>query len=174
MSASEEGRTSYQNAGRTLRQGVELAAQAELTRTLTARASLTWLRAEYDEAFTSRGTNIAAGNRIPGVPRIAAFAELAWQATPGVTLAGEVLHRGEVEVNDLNNDHVAPAYTHVNLRLSAEQSQGPWTFAQLLRVDNVFDREHIGSVIVGDAQGRYYEPGAERSLYGGVRATYTF
>ena len=174
VSASEEGRTSYQNAGRTLRQGVELAAQAELTRTLTARASLTWLRAEYDEAFTSRGTNIAAGNRIPGVPRIAAFAELAWQATPGVTLAGEVLHRGKVEVNDLNNDHVAPAYTHVNLRLSAEQSQGPWTFAQLLRVDNVFDREHIGSVIVGDAQGRYYEPGAERSLYGGVRATYTF
>ena len=172
--ASEEGRTSYQNAGRTLRQGIEIAAQAELTRTLTARASLTWMQAEYDEAFKSRGTTVAAGNRIPGVPRIAAFAELAWQAAPGVTLAGEVLHRGEVEVNDLNNDRSAPAYTLFNLRLSAEQQQGPWTFGQLLRVDNVLDRKYVGSVIVGDSNKRYYEPGPERSVYAGVSASYRF
>jgi len=174
VSASEEGRTSYQNAGRTLRQGLELAARAELSRTLSARASLTWMQAEYDEAFTSRGTPVAAGNRIPGVPRIAAFAELAWQATPGVTLAGEVLHRGKVEVNDLNDDRPAPAYTLVNLRLSAEQRQGPWTFGQLLRVDNLFDRRHVGSVIVGDSNKRYYEPGPERSLYAGVSASHRF
>lgn len=174
VSASEEGRTSYQNAGRTLRQGIELAAHAELTRTLTARASLTWMQAEYDEAFTSRGTTVAAGNRIPGVPRIAAFAELAWQATPGVTLAGEVLHRGEVEVSDLNNDRAAPAYTLFNLRLSAEQRQGPWTFGQLLRLDNVLDRKYVGSVIVGDSNKRYYEPGPERSVYAGVSASYRF
>lgn len=174
VSASEEGRTSYQNAGRTLRQGIELAAHAELTRTLTARASLTWMQAEYDEAFTSRGTTVAAGNRIPGVPRIAAFAELAWQATPGVTFAGEVLHRGEVEVSDLNNDRAAPAYTLFNLRLSAEQHQGPWTFGQLLRLDNVLDRKYVGSVIVGDSNKRYYEPGPERSVYAGVSASYRF
>ncbi|HRO37132.1 TonB-dependent receptor [Thauera sp.] len=174
VSASEEGRTSYQNAGRTLRQGIELAAHAELTRTLTARASLTWMQAEYDEAFTSRGTTVAAGNRIPGVPRIAAFAELAWQATPGVTFAGEVLHRGEVEVSDLNNDRAAPAYTLFNLRLSAEQRQGPWTFGQLLRLDNVLDRKYVGSVIVSDSNKRYYEPGPERSVYAGVSASYRF
>jgi len=174
VSASEEGRTSYQNAGRTLRQGIELAAHAELTRTLTARASLTWMQAEYDEAFTSRGTTVAAGNRIPGVPRIAAFAELAWQATPGVTFAGEVLHRGEVEVSDLNNDRAAPAYTLFNLRLSAEQRQGPWIFGQLLRLDNVLDRKYVGSVIVGDSNKRYYEPGPERSVYAGVSASYRF
>jgi iron complex outermembrane receptor protein len=174
VSASEEGRTSYQNAGRTLRQGLELAAQAELSRTLTARASLTWMQAEYDQAFISRGTTVAAGKEIPGVPRIAAFAELAWEATPGVTLAGEALHRGKVEVNDLNNDRAAPAYTLFNLRLAAEQRQGPWTFGQLVRVDNVFDRKYVGSVIVGDSNKRYYEPGPERSLYAGVSASYRF
>ncbi|WP_245881072.1 TonB-dependent receptor family protein [Thauera aromatica] len=174
VSASEEGRTSYQNAGRTLRQGIEFAAHAELTRTLMARASLTWMQAEYDEEFTSRGTTVAAGNRIPGIPRLAAFAELAWQVTPGVTLAGEVSHRGELKVNDLNTDRAAPAYTLVNLRLSAEQHQGPWTFGQLLRVDNVLDRKHVGSVIVGDANKRYYEPGPERSLYAGASASYKF
>lgn len=91
-----------------------------------------------------------------------------------VTLAGEVLHRGEVEVNDLNNDRSAPAYTLFNLRLSAEQQQGPWTFGQLLRVDNVLDRKYVGSVIVGDSNKRYYEPGPERSVYAGVSASYRF
>jgi iron complex outermembrane receptor protein len=79
-----------------------------------------------------------------------------------------------VEVNDLNDARPAPAYTLVNLRLAAEQKTGPWTFGQLLRVDNVFDRKHVASVIVGDAQGRFYEPGPERSLYAGVRASYAF
>ena len=43
-----------------------------------------------------------------------------------------------------------------------------------LRVDNLFDRKHIGSVIVGDTNGRFYEPGLERSLYAGVNASYRF
>ena len=91
-----------------------------------------------------------------------------------MTFAGEVLHRGEVEVSDLNNDRAAPAYTLFNLRLSAEQRQGPWTFGQLLRLDNVLDRKYVGSVIVGDSNKRYYEPGPERSVYAGVSASFRF
>lgn len=174
VAASVGGRTSYANAGRTLRDGLELAAESELTRTVTARGSLTWLRAIYDDDFVSAGTTIPAGNRIPGIPRLSAYAELAWQPVSGLTLATEALHRGSVQVNDLNNDKPAPGYTLVNLRLSAEQRQGPWTFGQMLRLDNIFDREHISSVIVGQAQKRYYEPGPEFSWYAGVRGSYTF
>ena len=84
------------------------------------------------------------------------------------------MHRSKVQVNDNDDDRPAPAYTLVNLRLGAEQQSGPWTFNQLLRLDNVFDRKYVGSVIVGDRNGRYYEPGPGRSVYGGVRATYRF
>ncbi|WEN43027.1 Pesticin receptor [Thauera sp. GDN1] len=174
VAGASGGRTSYQNAGRTLRQGVELAAESEFTRNLTGRAALTWMKAEYDEAFVSRGTTIPSGNRIPGVPQFAAYAELAWEPVADVTLAGEAVHRGKVHVSDTNTEPPAPAYTLFNLRLSAEQQQGPWTFGQLLRVDNLFDRKHIGSVIVGDTNGRFYEPGLERSLYAGVNASYRF
>jgi len=174
VAESSGGRTSYTNAGRTQRDGIELSMESELQRGLVAKGALTWLDARYDEAFTSRGTTVPAGNRIPGIPELTVYGELAWTVRQGLVLAGEAIHRSKVEVNDLNQGETAPAYTLVNLRLSAEQKSGPWTFAQMLRVDNVFDRKHIGSVIVGDAQGRYYEPGPERSLYGGVRATYTF
>lgn len=174
VAESSGGRTSYQNAGRTLREGIELAAESEFSASLTGRASLTWLKAEYDEAFVSRGATVPAGNRIPGVPQFAAYAELAWKPIADLTVAGEALYRSKVYVNDLNDDRPAPGYTLFNLRLSAEQKHGPWTLAQLLRVDNLFDRKHIGSVIVGDGNGRYYEPGPERSWFAGASASYRF
>ena len=42
------------------------------------------------------------------------------------------------------------------------------------RIDNALDRFHIGSVIVNEGNGRFYEPGPERSLYAGVNASYRF
>lgn len=172
------GRTSFRNATRTLRRGLELAVDSELTRTLSARGALTLLRARYDRAFeigppAARET-VARGNRLPGIPATTLYGELAWRPLADVTLAGEAIYRSKVYVEDLNRAKPAPAHTLVNLRLSAEQTHGPWTFGQLLRLDNVFDRKHIGSVIVGQAQQRFYEPGPERSWYAGVRASYRF
>src|SRR5690606_35802681 len=159
VAGASGGRTSYQNAGRTLRRGLELATESEFSRKLSGRAALTWMKAAYDEDFVSRGARIPSGNRLPGVPQLAAYAELAWQPVADLTLAGEAVHRGKVHVNDANDERPAPAYTLLNLRVSAEQRHGAWTFGQLLRVDNVFDRRHVGSVIVGDGNGRFYEPG---------------
>ena len=41
-------------------------------------------------------------------------------------------------------------------------------------LDNVADEKHIASVIVGDTNGRNYEPGPGRSWYAGVQITYRF
>lgn len=178
VAESVGGRTSYANAGETLRRGIELSAESQLAPTLTTRTAFTWLDATYDSAFVTNiggtSTTIPSGNQLPGVPELAAYAELAWTPLPDLTLAGELLYRDEVYVNDLNDARPAPGYTLVNLRLSAEQRVGRWTFGELLRLDNLFDREHISSVIVGAANGRYYEPGPELSWYAGVRANYRF
>ncbi|ATE62445.1 TonB-dependent siderophore receptor [Thauera sinica] len=178
VAGSEGGRTYYANAGKTLRQGLEIAAESDLTRTLTARGAVTAMRAVYDEAFaTNPGTGAVAiprGRRIPGVPAITAYAELGWKPVDGIDAAVEGIHRGRAFVNDLNDEHAAPSYTLINLRLGAEQRSGPWTVTELLRLDNVFDRKHIGSVIVGDRNGRFYEPGPGRNLFGGVRVTYRY
>lgn len=170
VASASGGRTSYTNAGTTLRRGLELSAETSFTPTLSARGALTVMRAVYDETTAT----VEDGKRIPGIPAVTAYAELAWKPMAGLTTAVETIHRSKVYVDDANADHVAPAYTLVNLRLAAEQKSGPWTFSELLRLDNLFDREHIASVIVGDRNGRYYEPGPGRSLYGGVRVSYQF
>jgi iron complex outermembrane recepter protein len=174
VAQSSGGRTSYANAARTRRHGLELALESELAPTLTLRGALTWMEAEYASSFTGGGGTVPAGNRLPGVPRLSASAELAWEATRGLTLSAEALHRGDMTVNDGDSARRAPAHTLLNLALTAEQRRGPWVFEQLLRLDNVFDREYVSSVIVGQAQGRFYEPGPTRSWFAGVSLRYGF
>jgi iron complex outermembrane receptor protein len=174
VATSSGGRTSYTNAASTLRQGVEIALDSELTRQLRGRLAYTLLRAIYDDDFTSRGTPVAEGRRLPGVPASSLFGELAWKPMNGLGAAVEMVYRSRVFVEDTNSARVAPSYTIFNLRLVAEQRVGQWKLAEMLRVDNIFDRSYIGSVIVGDGNGRYYEPGPGASVYGGLSARYTF
>ncbi len=171
--AASGGRTSYQNAGKTLRQGIELAFDTAWRRDLTSRFAFTLLRAIYDEGFAST-TPVDAGNTMPGIPRTSAFGDLAWKPLPGVTAAVEGIYRSRTYVNDANSDTPAPSYAIANLRLTAEQKTGPWRFTEFARVDNLFDRNYIGSVIVGDGNGRYYEPAPGRNGMVGVNARYTW
>jgi len=175
VASSSGGRTTYQNAGSTLRQGIELAMDSQLTQAVSTRASFTHMRAVYDEAFVSGSDTIPEGKRIPGIPATTVYGEVAYKHAPsGITTALEGIYRSSVEVHDANTDRAAPGYALFNLRVTAEQKRGDWTLGQLLRVDNIADRKHIGSVVVGDAQQRYYEPGPGVAWYAGVSAKYGF
>jgi iron complex outermembrane receptor protein len=105
VAASGDGRTSYRNAGKTLRQGVEAAFDTAWQRNLTSRFAVSHLRAIYDEALSS---SIPAGKNLPGIPRTTFFGDLAWKPLPGVTAAAEAIYRSRVFVEDTNN---APAAT---------------------------------------------------------------
>ena len=75
--------------------------------------------------------------------------------------------------NDVNTLR-ASAYTLLNLRAAIEQRAGPWRFTQYARIENVSDRRFAGSVIVNEANGRFYEPGAGRNWMVGLSATRAF
>ncbi len=173
------GRTSYRNAARTLRQGAELALESRWQRVLagdlSARLAFTALRAEYDSAFTtSSGSLIPAGKRLPGVPERSLFGELVWRADGGLTLGAEVSARSRLYVEDSNQAAPAPGYALINLRAGLEQTSGPWRFAEFLRLDNLFDSNVIGSVIVGDSRQRYYEAAPGRRWLLGASLRYQF
>lgn len=55
-----------------------------------------------------------------------------------------------------------------------EQNRGDWTWRQFLRIDNLTDRVHAGSVIVNEGNGRFFEPGARRSVFVGVELVRRF
>jgi iron complex outermembrane recepter protein len=178
VAGSLGGRTAYQNAGSTLRQGFELGVDSAFSPHWQARLAFTALRAIYDQAFVSgsgaTAVQVPEGRRLPGVPAASLFGELEWKPMAGVSTAVETQYRSKVYVEDTNTRRAAPGYTLVNLRLAAEQLQGAWQIKEMFRVDNLFDRQYVGSVIVADANQRYYETGNGCSVYAGVSARYRF
>jgi iron complex outermembrane receptor protein len=163
------GRSTFKNAGRTARRGLELQYLGQLGADWRTTLSLTALRARFDEAFVSgsgaAAVTIPAGNRLPGTPERSAFAELAW--TPkamwgGFNAAVELVHVGRLYVNDANSD-AAPASTIVNLRAGFAQQFGAVKLRQLVRLDNAADKTYAGSVIVNEANQRFFEPAQPRN-----------
>lgn len=174
VSQSIQGRTSYQNAGRTLRRGFELGLESQLSEQWSTTLAYTRLQATYDSDFTNNAKVIEKGNYLPGVPQTTLFAELNWKPRDWVSTAIEGMYRSKVYVEDTNSERAAPAYSVFNWRARFEQKVEHWTFHQTLRLDNLLDRQYVGSVIVGDSNRRYYEAAPGRSWYAGAGAEYTF
>lgn len=171
VDASSGGRTSYRNAGKTLRRGAEVSADTSLGHGFSTRVALTALRAVYDQAFG----NVLKGGRLPGVPNAYAYGELAWQPpSRALGAAIETVASARVYAEDSNTEKTAPGYAIVNLRLTAQQETGGWRFKQFARLNNAADRAYVGSVIVGDTNKRYYEGAPGRNWQLGASAQYQF
>jgi iron complex outermembrane receptor protein len=171
VDASSGGRTSYRNASATLRQGLELSLDAKLRAGFSARLAASMLRAIYDQAFTG----VPEGSRLPGVPRASLYGELAWK-DPGERFGAalETVANGKVYPDDANAAIPAPGYAIANARVQAAQQLDRWRLREYARVNNLFDRTYVGSVIVGDSNKRYYEPAQGRNWVLGASAQYQF
>jgi iron complex outermembrane recepter protein len=174
------GRSSYQNAGATKRTGVEASLDAAFDNNFTFFASYTLLDATFEDPFTTvvnaAGTTgtVKAGNVIPGTYRSQIYGELAWKYQPfGFSTALEGRHNSKVYVNDINSD-TAPSYTIFNLRAGFEQKFSNWGLKEYLRVENITDKDYIGSIRVNDGNGLYFEPAAGRNYLLGLSANYKF
>lgn len=167
---SSGGRTSYQNAGRTRRDGVELGWSGEHAPHWRTQWAYTWLNARYADDGAG---GIRAGNKIPGIARQALFASLAWAPPQGwqASVEGRVLSK--IYVNDAN-DQDAPGYFVAAISAGYVKKINAWELNAYARVDNLFDKQYVGSVIVNESNGRYYEPAAGRSVGMGIGATYRF
>jgi len=171
VDASSGGRTSYRNASATLRQGGELSVDAELGAGWNARLAISMLHAIYDEGFGA----VPKGSRLPGVPKSSFYGELGWTEAAGrYGVALETVANSRVYAEDTNIAQTAPGYAVVNARVQASQQFGGWRVRQFARLNNLFDRDYVGSVIVGDANRRYYEAAPGSNWLLGVSAQYQF
>ncbi|HEY2969982.1 MAG TPA: TonB-dependent receptor [Casimicrobiaceae bacterium] len=171
------GRTTYKNASKTRRRGIEAQWEADLGYGFSGYASYTRLSAKFASDATTGlpPLPISAGSRLPGVPQSNAYIELAWARSDwfGFSAAFEAQYAGKVYVNDRNTD-TAPSYAIVNLRAGFEQAAAAWTLREFVRVNNIGDRDYAGSVIVGDVNSRFFEPSARRNYLVGVSANARF
>ena len=165
------GRTTYKNAAKTRRRGVEAAWEGKLGGGFAGYAMYTWLSAKFAaDATTGVPPQIVpAGARLPGVPPANAYAELTWSypRAAGLLAGIEIQYAGKVYVNDRNTD-AAPAYAIGSLRAGFEQRTGRWLLREFARLNNFTNKNYVGTVIVGDTNGRYFEPAAARHFLIGV------
>ena len=170
-----DGRASFTNGGSTKRQGLELSAEYGMG-SVTLSSAYTYLRARYGSGTAS----IPAGNRMPGLPEHQLYAQVAWAPAAAAAIGGvftlEARHTGSIFANDANTTSTALAKGHTLLGIGArfEQTTGAWTWREFVRIDNLTDKKHVGSVIVNDGNSRFFEPGLGRSLSAGIELTRRF
>jgi iron complex outermembrane receptor protein len=169
VQANTGGRSVLENIGPTLRRGVELALTDRWTETLAGTLAYTALDARTEASYRACSLTpcvpsvVPAGSRLPAVPRNALYAGLTQRLSPAMTLTAETVGRSGLYADD-RNTAFASGYWTSNLRLSGETTVGTARVHGTLRLDNLFDRRYIGTVIVNETNGRYYEPSAGHTL----------
>lgn len=171
VSESSGGRTTYKNAGETRRRGVELGLDQRFAENWQLKMAWTYLDATYRSNVCRTGD--CNGNRMPGIARNMGFASLGWVPETGWYAGADVRYMSDLAANDANSAK-APSYTVVGLNTGYKLPYGNWTLDVFGRVDNLFDRDYVGSVIVNEGNGRYYEPAPGRNYGVGATVSYRF
>lgn len=168
---SAGGRTSYKNAGKTRRQGMELGLDQQFGDSWKLKAAWTWLDATYrTNVCDSSDCN---GNRIPGIARNMGYASFGYQPEQGWYAGSDIRYMGDIMANDANTAK-APSWTVVGLTTGYKWSYGKMDMDLFGRVDNLFDRTYVGSVIVNESKGRYFEPAPGRNFGIGMNLAWRF
>ena len=169
------GRNTFRNAEQTLRQGAELAWQHQLWQDLKLSASYSYLDATFDADIAATTTKplIEKGTYIPGIAKNQAFTRIAWQPKQGFQAGLEARYMDKIYVDDINSD-TAPSYTVVAANVGYLWVNRDWKVNSYARVDNLFDRNYVGSVIVNDGNSRFFEPADGRNFSVGMSVTKAF
>jgi iron complex outermembrane receptor protein len=181
--ANSSGRTVNQNIGETTRRGAELGVDALWGGGFTARVAYTYIRAVVAQAyFTCVGAPckppatltgplpanyvlVPVGNHLPAVPMNALYAGLTWKYAPwGFGATMETQSRARIYTDDRNSD-AAAGYWVANLRAGFEQQSKRWRFSEYARLDNLANRNYVGSVIVNESNSRFFEAAPGRTAY---------
>lgn len=171
VATSGGGRTTYKNAGKTRRQGAELSWDQRFAGNWRVNASWTWLDATYRSNVCKSGD--CNGNRMPGIARNMGFASLGYVPDEGWYAGTDARYMGDIMADD-HNTAKAPSYTVVGLNTGYKFNYSNLTVDVFGRVDNLFDKEYVGSVIVNESNGRYYEPAPGRNYGVGVNLAWRF
>ncbi|QHH99342.1 TonB-dependent receptor [Acinetobacter dispersus] len=172
---TSDGRSTFRNADKTIRQGAEFAWNKKLWKDLEMNASYGYLDAKFDAAIPAIGAvkAVEKGNAIPGVAKNQAFMGLAWKPEQGFYAGIDAQYLDKVYVDDINSD-AAPSYTVASVYTGYAWKYADWGINGFARVDNLFDKNYAGSVIVNDSNSRFFEPADGRNWSAGIKVSKQF
>ena len=169
------GRATFRNADKTLRKGIEFAWNKKLWKDIAVNASYAYLDATFDSKVPAAGkvAEIPEGNAIPGIAKNQAFIGLVWQPEQGFYAGLDTQFMDKVYVNDINSD-AAASYTVASIYTGYAWKRADWGINGFARVENLFDKNYAGSVIVNKGSSRFFEPADGRNWSAGLKVSKQF
>ena len=173
------GRSTYQNAGRTTRRGAEASLDWRFATPWHLQLAYTYVEAAYTDAYDTctaapcavAKVLVSAGNRLPGVPRNNAYGLVRFGDERGPFATASAQYVSAVAVNDVNSVFAAGyALFGASAGYADTLPHGGWKL--FVRVNNLFNRHYVGSVIVDDANSRYFETAAPFNVLVGGALTF--
>lgn len=180
IDTSVNGRTTYRNVPEARRQGIELSMDGDIAPSWHLVFGYTHLQAQFRSGFLTctatpclaPNVPVRAGSRMPGVPEdygsllLRHGGDARW--SQGLTLTAA----GPTTANDFGTARAA-GYVVADADVTYTFSLGQSARMQLsARVNNLADHQYVGSVIVNDGNGRYYEPAPGRTWMFGARLVF--
>jgi len=158
-------RTFFRNAGRTRRQGIEIAAQYAFAKAWNATASYTYSDFEYRDFVLPNGD--FSGNVLPGIPRSTTSVQVRYGKPKGFNASVQSSFVGRLYAND-SNAVVVDGYELVNLRLGYTIALKKMKILPYFGINNLLDTTYNDNVRINAFGGRFFEPAPGINGYGGV------
>ena len=183
VAVTSSGKTAYDNAAQTKRDGFELAVRHQHSAHWRTQASATVMKATYEAGTASYSP--PNGNSLPAIPKRQLFASLQWtekgfapagqKPALGLEAGLDLISRSSMWANDANSatptDYaLAPGYSMLNARVRQRYQVGPARIEAFVGVDNLTNKDTVSSVIVNQSSMQYFEPGLPRAWVVGVQS----
>lgn len=195
---SAGGRAVYQNVKSSERKGFELSLDTRFDNGLAGYIAYSYLDAALTSSFstcrpfsglqtrceattttattTDSGVEtIQSGAHIPGTYKQTLYGEVSWKYKPlGFSTAIEGRANSKTYVAFKTEYGSAEGYAVAAWRGGFSQKLNNWNVTEFVRIENLFDKDYVGSVRVGDLNSRYYESAPGRNWLLGLSAAYSF
>ena len=161
------GRIFYRNSGTGVRNGIEFSFNQKINKQFNASINYTFSDFIYKEYELNDSVNYN-GNSLPGIPKLYGSFSVSYANEKGFHVKAQARYIGELFVNDMN-DISDKSYFLLNLNVGYKIGKGKFKFTPFFGINNILNTKYNDNIRINAFGGRYYEPGPELNIYGGVR-----
>lgn len=164
--ATQPGRTFFENAGASTRDGLEISYARQLTQQVKLSGAYTYSDFVF-ERFTDVNGNVFDGNTLPGIPQDVLHLGLSWFGGDGFYADLDITNNGEIFADNANQTEVDSSLV-TNIRIGHNGFYDDWEVSSYLGVNNLSDEQYNSNIRINAFGGRFFEPAPERNAYIGV------
>lgn len=162
----QDGRTFYENAGETRRNGIELGLAWAISYAWRITSAVTLADYTFKSLEDEQGSNLD-GNRLPGLPREQWVTEVAWKGSSQRFAALEWQYVSDLYADNRNQTKV-PDYWLFGIRAGDTVGFGNQSLNLYGGVRNLWDEDYFSNIRINANRGAYYEPAPGRTFYAGL------